>query len=60
MTDEFFCCRILLECDRECANCFVTLEGETSTKACDGCIVSEVRKMVDEFLEILTTEENDE
>ena len=57
---ENFCYKIQAECDCECAHCFVTLEGETSKKACAGCIVSEVRKMVDDFLEYEKEGRNDE
>jgi len=57
---EDFCHTILTECKRECERCFVTLEGETSKKACAGCIVEEVRKMVDDFLEYGKEDEDDE
>ena len=55
---EDFCYKIQAECDCECAHCFVRLENES--KACAGCIVSEVRKMVDDCLECEKEEEDDE
>ena len=57
---ENFCHKIQVWCDCECVHCFVTLEGETSKKACAGCIVSEVRKMVDDELECEKEDDDDE
>ena len=57
--DENFCYNVQAECDCECTHCFVTRENEIG-KACAGCIVSEVRKMVDDFLEYEEEDEDDE
>ena len=56
MTGEIFCYKIQDECERACTYCELTVDREIN-KACVSCIVLEVRKMVDDFLE---GEQNDE